>query len=183
MMTQLPFLQRQRGTVLVIGLIMLVLITLMVTVAYKFSTTNLKSVGNMQSRNEATASATKAIEQVVGSWNFGTAPVADEINVDIDNDGVTDYIVKVAAPVCVKATATTITADLGGDCPPGSDGLFHPENCPKESTSIFNTVWDIDATATSSSGTRVRVRQGISKSISKDQCDAACPPAPGAQCA
>lgn len=179
--TSLP--KGQRGTVLIVGLIMLVLITLMVTVAYKFSTTNLKSVGNMQSRNEATASATKAIEQVVGSWNFGTAPTADEINVDIDNNGVTDYVVKVAAPVCVKATTTTIIADLGGDCPPGADGMFHPENCPAKSVSIYNVVWDIDATATSSSGTRVRVRQGISKAISQSQCDAACPPSPGAPCA
>lgn len=173
----------ERGAVLVVGLIMLVLITLMVTVAYRFSTTNLKSVGNMQSRNEATAAATKAIEQVVGSWNFGSAPTADEINVDIDNNGVTDYLVKVAPPVCMKATATTVSGDLGGDCPPGADGLFHPENCPTQSISIYNVVWDIDATATSSSGTRVRVRQGISKAISQAQCDAACPPSPGAPCA
>lgn len=182
-MNQPTFPRRQRGAVLIVGLIMLVLITLMVTVAFKFSTSNLKSVGNMQSRNEAIASATKAIEQVVGSWNFGTAPTADEINVDIDNNGVTDYVVRIAAPVCVKATATAQAPDPGGDCPPGADGLFHPENCPAASSAVFNVIWDIDATATNSSGTVVRVRQGVSKSITQSQCDAACPPSPGAPCA
>ena len=47
----------QRGITLFVGLIMLVLITLMVTSAFTLSTSNLKSVGNMQARDEAIAAA------------------------------------------------------------------------------------------------------------------------------
>jgi Tfp pilus assembly protein PilX len=179
-MTRPTLPQAQRGAILVVGLIMLVLITLTVTIAFNFSTSNLKAVGNMQSRNEAIAAANKGVEQVVGSWDFSSAPTADEFNVDIDNNGTTDYVVRVATPVCVKATAVTIQGSNDSECPPGADGLF-PPNCAG-TTSVYNVVWDIDATATGH-GTQVRVRQGVSKSISKDQCNIACPPAPGTPCA
>lgn len=170
----------QRGAVLVVGLIMLMLITVMVTLAFKFSTSNLKSVGNMQSRNEAIAAANKAIEQVVGSWNFDTPPSADQINVDIDNDGTVDYVVNIATPMCVKAAPTAAAADAPSDCVTDLSGATV---CPSTATTpMFNVVWDIDATATSGSGTRVRVRQGVSKSISQAQCSAACPPAAGPPC-
>lgn len=178
---QFPLPAAQRGAILVVGLIMLMLITVMVTLAFKFSTSNLKSVGNMQSRNEAIASANKAIEQVVGSWDFGTPPSADQINVDIDNDGTVDYVVDIATPICVKATPTASAADAPSDC---TTDLSGATTCPTTAVApVFNVVWDLDATASNSSGTRVRVRQGVSKSISQTQCDAACPPAAGAPCA
>jgi Tfp pilus assembly protein PilX len=171
----------ERGAILVVGLIMLMLITVMVTLAFKFSTSNLKSVGNMQSRNEAIASANKAVEQVVESWDFATPPSADQISVDIDNDGKVDYVVNIATPICVKATPTASAADAPSDC---TTDLSGATVCPSTATvPVFNVLWDIDATATSSSGARVRVRQGVSKSISQTQCDAACPPAAGAPCA
>src|SRR5688572_26041587 len=90
---------RQRGATLVVGLIMLVLITLLVTSAFTLSNTNSKSVGNMQIRNEAVAAANKAIEQVVSS-PFTAAPAAEAIDVDLNNDGTTDYTVAFAAPTC-----------------------------------------------------------------------------------
>ncbi len=178
-MTDYTLPQRQRGAVLIVGLIMLVLITLTVTMAFNFSTSNLKAVGNMQTRNEAIAASNKSIEQLVGSWDFASAPSADEFNVDIDNNGTTDYVVKVAAPACVKATAVTIQGSHDSECPQGADGMF-PASC-NGTTTVYNVVWDIDATATGN-GTRVRVRQGISRSMSKTECDAACPMAGGVLC-
>jgi Tfp pilus assembly protein PilX len=169
----------QRGAVLITGLIMLVLVTLTVTMAFKFSTTNLKAVGNMQTRNEAVAAANKAVEQVVGAWDFSTAPAADEINVDIDNNGAPDYVVKVAPPVCIKATPTTAAGDAGSDCTTNLDGTTVCASTA--ATSVYAVVWDVDATATGK-GTSVRVHQGISRTISQAQCNAACPPAPGTPC-
>lgn len=178
-----PFPSRaaQRGAVLIVGLIVLILITLMVTTAFKLSTTNLKSVGNMQSRNEAIAAANKALEQVIGSWDFATPSSVDHISVDIDNNGTTDYVVEIAAPVCVRAVASAGGVDRGSECMPLGDGTYQCTSTDPER--VFNVVWDIDATATgSSSGTRLKVRQGISRSLSQSQCDAACPPAPGTPC-
>lgn len=173
---------RQRGAVLVVGLIMLLLITLMVTSAFRLSSTNLKSVNNMQTRSEAAAAANKAVEQVVGSWDFSSAPVADNITVDIDNNGTDDYTVTVAAPVCTKATAVSAPSTVNNECPTGADGLTV---CAPPTASVYNVIFDVDATATSTSGdgSKVRVHQGISRSLSQAQCDLACPPAVGSPCA
>jgi Tfp pilus assembly protein PilX len=173
---------RQRGAVLVVGLIMLLLITLMVTAAFRLSSTNLKSVNNMQSRSEAAAAANKAVEQVIGSWDFSSPPQADEIAVDIDNNGSNDYTVDVAAPVCTKAIAVSAPSTINNECPTGADGLTI---CAPPTASLYNVIFDIDATATSTSGdgSKVRVHQGISRSLSQAQCDLACPPAPGSPCA
>ena len=177
---QLP--PAQRGSALIVGMIMLVLITLMVTTSFTLSNSNLKSVGNMQFRNEAIAAANKAIEQEVGSWTMTTAPAADQINVDIDNNGTTDYVVNIAAPTCLSASAKTAPGDPGSDCTSNLDGST---TCVSSAaTSVFTLIWDIDATATGvSGGSQVRVRQGVSKSASQGQCDALCPPAAGAPCA
>ena len=59
--------RRQGGAALIVGLIMLVLITLAVTAGFTLSNTNLKSVGNMQNRNEAVAASNRAIEEVAAS--------------------------------------------------------------------------------------------------------------------
>ena len=171
---------RQTGAVLIVSLIMLMLITMFVITAYKFSSTNLKSVNNMQTRTEAIAAANKAMEQVIGSWDFTSAPAADQINVDIDNDGTTDYVVNVALPVCVKAVAVKTPSVADSECPTTLDGGF--QTCNAGTASLYNVLWEIDATATGTSGTKVRVRQGISKSLTQNQCDAACPPTPGGQC-
>ena len=79
----------QRGATLIVGLIMLVLLTLVATSAFMLSTGNLKAVGNMQFRNEATAAANMAIEQMISSA-FTNAPTGETIPVDIDNNGSTD---------------------------------------------------------------------------------------------
>ena len=95
----------QRGAALLVGLIMLVLITLIVTSAFTLSTTDLKSVGNMQAKDEAIAAANQSIEQVLSS-PFTTSPAAEDINVDINNDGITDYTVHIATPTCVRASVS-----------------------------------------------------------------------------
>lgn len=126
---------RQRGATLVMGLIMLTVITLMVISAFTLSSTNLKSVGNMQFRNDAIAAANKAIEQVVGSA-FTTTKTIQEINVDLNNDGAVDYVVTIGIPVCVRAS-------VGGG--PVKSSITLPN---MSSTGFWNTVWDIEATVT-----------------------------------
>jgi type II secretory pathway pseudopilin PulG len=159
----------QRGATLVVGLILLVLITLMVTTAFTMSTGNLKAVANMQFRSEAIAAANRAIEQVLAS-PFTDAPVAEEIGVDINNDGSTDYTVWIGdapgapvfdpplkKPTCVGATKAI---------PSLSSSLSLPVTF--SSDDYWNTVWDIDAGVSDPvSGASIRVRQGIRKLLSK----------------
>ncbi|TAK52942.1 MAG: hypothetical protein EPO25_12405 [Gammaproteobacteria bacterium] len=156
----------QGGTALVVGMIMLVLITLMLMTALNLGTTNFRAMSNMQFRAEATAAANKAIEQVIGS-PFTDAPAAEEVLVDLDNNGATDYSVQIAQPQCVFAAQA-----FGAD--PSSLSL--PPSMSVAST--WSTVWDIDATvngADNAGGAAVRVRTGVRVLLTEVEKDAVCP--------
>lgn len=141
---------------------MLVMITLLMASAFTLSSSNLKSVGNMQVREESVAAANMATEQVISS-PFTDAPVDQEINVDIDKDGKTDYTVKVLAPTCIKAVIATA---------PGASEIGFVGG----GGSTWNTEWDIDAQVTdAASGGSVRVRQGVRIRLSEAQKDLVCP--------
>ena len=155
--------QSQRGITLFVGLIMLVLITLMVTSAFTLSTTNLKSVGNMQAKDEAIAAANQAIEQVLSS-SFTTAPTAEEINVDINNDGTPDYMASIAQPVCVRASLDD-----------GAVKSSIPLGPSLQKADTYNTVWDIVATVEDAkTGAKTIVQAGTRVLLTKAQKDAVC---------
>jgi len=176
---------RQRGAALIVGLIMLVLITLTVAAAFTVSTSNLKSVGNMQTRNEAVAAANRAIEEVAASLlppnadgsPSMVAPAATVSLVDINNDGKTDYTVQIAAPTCVRATKASggggsNSGGPGGITGGGSSGGSGLEALPDQ----YNSVWDISTTVTdAASGASIAVRQGVRALLSQAQFDALCP--------
>lgn len=154
----------QRGATLIIGLILLVLITLIVVNAFTLSSTNLKSVGNMQVREEALAAANQAVEQVISS-NFTGSLVDQTVTVDINKDDTADYTVVVEAPDCIRATQATFAApsdvELGAGMSAGS---------------TWNTDWDLSATVSDgATGASVRVRQGVRVLLSQSQKAAACP--------
>jgi len=159
----------QRGATLIVGLIMLVLITLLVTSAYTMSTTNLKSVGNMQNRDEAIAAANKSIEQVLSS-PFTNAPAGESINVDLNNDGTIDYEVVFNTPTCVSATRIAGTAAPGSSISLGSAFSVITSD-------YYQTIWDLDANVIhKQTGTSVQVRQGVRVLLSQAQYDAVCKP-------
>lgn len=158
----------QRGATLVVGMVMLVVITLMVTTAFTLSTVNLKSVGNMQFRNEAIAAGNMAIERVLGS-PFAAAPSAEEILVDVNNDGTNDYIVLIAKPECVRGSVAA---------PPS---LSSVTLTTMSTSSTWNTVWDIHATVTptsgnsGASGTSVQMHSGVRVLLSQTDKNKVCP--------
>ncbi|MBA2674043.1 hypothetical protein [Ramlibacter sp.] len=156
---------RQRGTMLIIGLIMLVLITLIVLNAFNMSSSNLKAVGNMQMRDEAVAATNQVIERIVSS-PFAIAPQAESLNVDINKDGVNDFVIAVARPTCTRAWVASTADPSDGELGPGMS-----------SVSTWNTEWDISATATdvgSGSGASVTIRQGVRVLLTEAQKNASC---------
>jgi hypothetical protein len=166
-------LHRQRGVTLIVGLIMLILITLMVTTAFTLNTSNLKSVGNMQFRNESVAAANKAIEQVVGTSfpsGFITIPAATTVTYDINNDETIDYRVAVAQPVCVEATLVAGSSGTGG-CSGFRGGALAGCAAPN-----YSLLWDMRATVSDAvSGSSVVVRQGVRMEVTETQRNAVCP--------
>lgn len=183
----------QRGSALVIGLIMLVLVTLTVVSAFTLSSANLKAVGNIQVRDEALAAANRAIEEVVTSLLPASAPlttpVATVSSVDINNDGTVDYTVQIAAPICVRATkapaAGTGTLGPGGIRGDGTSAAVKdgggpkdptaPTTPPKPCTSFcdqnqYFSVWDINASvADATTGATTTVRNGVRILLNEDQ--------------
>jgi len=182
---------RQRGAALIIGMIMLLLITLVVTAAFNLSGANLKAVGNLQTRNEAVAAANRAIEEVAASLlapgSDGTpslAPPQGTVSmVDINNDGVDDYTVTVAPPVCVRATKA-VDSSGGGSTGPGgiTGGASSSGSGLAALPDQYNTVWDISTTVTDTTpgatGTTTSVRQGVRALLNKAQFEALCAPPP-----
>ncbi len=152
-MNHMAPLRQQRGVTLIVGLIMLVLLTMVVTTAFTLSTTNLKAVGNMQFRDEAIGAANAAIEQVISSDVIFIAPLAARIIV------VGDYSVEVDMPECLYAV--DVIDNSGAD--PNPNILI--EGAPGgggAATSFQDTYWDIAARVNDArSGASVVTRQGV----------------------
>lgn len=154
----------QRGATLIIGLVMIVLITMVVVSAFTLSSSNLKSVGNLQVREEAVAAGNRAVEQLI-SGPFTVIANTVTYQVDINKDGVDDYTVRVARPVCIRASTASVA-------PPSDVEL----GAAMSSGTTWNTDWDIDATVVdAASGASVRLRQGVRVLLSAVEKTDVCP--------
>ena len=163
----------QGGATLVVSLIMLTLITLMILAALAIGLANFRTVSNMQFRDEAIAAANKALDQVM-STPFTVTPAAEEVFVDLDDDGKFDYRVNIATPQCIKAA-------LDANTPPSSLSL------PPEMAAASNwiTTWEIQATVqgistipligvVNAGDASVDVRTGVRVLMSAFQKDTVC---------
>ncbi len=141
---QAPARSRERGAVLFIGLIMLIVMTLLAVSGIRMSTSNLKVVGNMQVQTEAITAAQQGIDNVMASADNFYTPAAGNYLVDVNNDGKADYSVAVLAPSCLRMIPVE-----------GYSAEFAPF-APKD------TYWNIQSTATdASTGVSVTVNQGV----------------------
>lgn len=148
----MTFAYNQRGSTLLVALVMLMLLTLTAISAMRASTNSIQVVGNAQFREEANAAGQKAIEKVLSSSAFKTtAPAAQ--NIDVNGDGTDDYTVTFTpAPSCVSYTPTLSTdASVPAECF-GSTGSL-----------CYWTVWDVSAVVTDlhGSGATTTVHQGV----------------------
>jgi Tfp pilus assembly protein PilX len=108
-----PSARNQRGSTLLMGLIMLVLLTLMGLASINTATSNLKVVGNMQYQHEALGAAQVAINKVFSKGSYfsdpATSPTSD--TVDMNGDGTTDYSVTLSQP-CILSTKDILVSEL-----------------------------------------------------------------------
>jgi Tfp pilus assembly protein PilX len=179
---------KQRGIVLVIGLMMLVLLTLMAVAALKFGASNFAVVANQQTRSEAVRSAEQVIDQIIenqeiamtgGTNLFGTG--SNTVRIDINGDGTNDYTVVVAAPVCVKRQVIpqsslnfAVADDLG--CARSVDQASLGVEGAGTGDSICSTVtWDVTATASDAfRQNSVSVVQGIGQRVATNRVALVC---------
>lgn len=168
---------RERGFVLAIALVMLVILTMLVVSAWRVGNTSLKVAGNMQVKEEAVAAAQQVSEQVI-STNFTTTLTASppewpkQIDVDVNLDGSVDYQVNVPTPTCTS-TRPLQNADLSSSNPDDAPcissatalnpGLIVNGVVMAQGQSWCNQqTWDIEARVTDVvTGASVATHQGV----------------------
>jgi Tfp pilus assembly protein PilX len=144
---------RQRGAVLVIALILLVIISLMVASAFTLSTSNLKSVGNLQYRSESVTAANSAIESVITNSFLGALDSTTSVNVDLNKDTVNDYTVSVVIPRCPVRVAQ-VSHDSGSG--------YETTDGEASAAGTYVTDWELVARVVdAATGARATVREGV----------------------
>lgn len=135
---------RQAGSSLLMSLVMLIVLSLLTVSAIRMSSSNLKVVGNMQVKKEAIAAAQQAIENAISSANGFYAPAAQNVSVDINNDGIADYTVVLSAPTCQMSAPVAGYSYANAGIAPQT------------------TYWDVKAVATDTrTGASATIHQGV----------------------
>ncbi len=100
MRTRTSRVARQRGSVLLVAVILLLMAAVVTGAMLRGSLTSAQAIGNMQWRSEAIAAANDAIDRLLSSADFATktAVVVTQVNaapfqVDVNGDGVNDISV------------------------------------------------------------------------------------------
>lgn len=134
---------RQRGMVLILSLIMLVVLTVIAVYAIRISTVNLRTMGNAQSRTEALSTAQRTIDLVLSS-NF-TDNIAGTAQTLTVSEGGKNYSVVVARP-CLVRTVPVKNADLNITVP---DDLKCLDTLSNPYSACADTIWQIQVTSSS----------------------------------
>ncbi|MDP1637768.1 MAG: PilX N-terminal domain-containing pilus assembly protein [Candidatus Nitrotoga sp.] len=165
----MTLLNNQRGSTLLVALVMLMLLTLVAISAMNASTTSIQVVGNAQFREEANNAAQQAIEGVISN-NFTANPVSSVVTVNV---GGTDYVAAVAVPTC-KNTVPLINSELDTNNPEDavclSSGSLQNTGVMNASGVLSTTqpwcyqqTWEVNATVNDSdTGASTSVHQGVS---------------------
>jgi len=145
----------QRGIVLILSLIMLMVLTLIAVSAIRLSTVNLRTVANAQARSEAMSTAQHTIDLILSS-NF-TDNIAGTAQTLTVTEGGKNYTVVVARP-CLVRTVPVKNIDLNialDDDKKCLDTLSNPYSA------CADTIWQLQATSSSGwFGANVSITQG-----------------------
>lgn len=189
---------QERGTVLVIALIMLLLTTLIGVSVFDMGSSNLAVVSNLESRRQVEKAAEATLEAAVNDLPLlieslpAESPKAvffcegrkNHKCYDINGDGSSDIEVDLAnpAPSCIGMTPITNNqldaTDINDQgCFIGTQQVGIVGGSGSGGQSLCSgSVWDLRARAIDlSSGAQARVRQGISIRVSNNDIATACP--------
>ncbi|MBT8768995.1 hypothetical protein [Metapseudomonas boanensis] len=171
--------KQERGVVLLVALIMLLLVTLLAISGFNLTQTNLKVIHNMESRNLSKHAANAAIEEAISSAQFIKTPGSvfltscEESNrkcYDFNGDKAVDIAVKLDTPSCVIVIPIK-NSELNLDNAKDASCFI-----PGENSMCVNSVWELLATATDLvTGAEVTVRQGIAIRATSNNIATACP--------
>ena len=186
---------RQAGTVLVIGMIMLVLMTLLAVTSFNLGRGEYQIISNMQFQGEASSAAQMALEQVVSNLKFSTSPAnvftvpcsgANTVCYDTNGDTHTDVMVTIksrstAQPVCIAAKVIKNASlnlsnadDLG--CSTSATQTFGVAGAATGDSLCADSVWDVQAEGVDSvTQAKATITTGLSVRVSTDNIINSCP--------
>ncbi|HVE50919.1 MAG TPA: PilX N-terminal domain-containing pilus assembly protein [Casimicrobiaceae bacterium] len=178
-----PSASRERGAALIMVLIMLMVLAWFGLSSMRMSGQHLQIVGNSQARQQAIASAQRAIEVTISSNAFALDPravAASPIDTDIDGDGYTDYRSTLnPPPKCsrvrpIKTSQLDVALALDRVCLVSSDSggtslVDRPTAVVASGDSLCaSSDWDLAARVTDTrSGASTQIRQGVGIRVSK----------------
>ncbi|WP_151705072.1 PilX N-terminal domain-containing pilus assembly protein [Nitrincola alkalilacustris] len=172
--------QKQRGAVLAIALIMLLLITLMAVTSFNMSRSNLQVTANLENRTQAIMMADAALEEAISTTLFFNNPNNVFINscetnntkcYDINADGNNDITVTVQPPQCIIVAPIT-NSDLNIEDPNDVGCLIETG----ANSLCADSIWDLQAVAVDNlTAAQATVRQGVGVRVSLNNVAAACP--------
>jgi hypothetical protein len=185
----------QRGVTLIVALVLLALLSMFGIWAYNGSTNNMRIVGNMQVRQEATDAAQAAIEQTISTPLFTTQPAAVAASsVAVNINGV-DYPVWLKnkdgerEPTCyrvkvIKQNELDVESASDRPCmkdtgPPQPDSDVPPAIVSAGDSMCSDTEWNVYAEVTDEqTGAFVAVNQGVAARVLTTDANNACPDTP-----
>ena len=189
--------REQEGAALFVVLVLMIALVWFAMSALRIGRQNLQIVGNRQAETQATAVASRAIEQTISSDHFTKDPAgvaAVPFPTDIDGDGTVDFIAHLAPPPkCVRMRpmkgaeitlddiATMIASNQTGclaSTTPGSGGggyVEQPGRVTAGDSPCFATEWNVSAAVNDPlTHTDVTVNQGIAIRLLKEDAEKSC---------
>lgn len=163
----------QKGSTLLVSMIMLVVLTLLVVYAIRSGNTNLKIAGNMQVQAEAEAAAQQVIEQTVAQIALATTDIStigtQTVTVPVGNSSYTVVVPALATkcifttPVLNSSLDTSNPNDVACFATSDEDKAVTSTGTLTTKPSACSTQqWEIEATATDNlSGVQVTGVQGV----------------------
>jgi len=188
-----PAARHERGAVLLVGLVMLVLVTLAAVTSYNLARGGLQVVANMGYRNDAAAAAQQAIETAISSIAFADRPTevfldngaCGDLNsrcYDVNGDGADDLVVTLAPPptcrtgrvLSTQELDVTNSEDLG--CTVSAGQTFGVAGTTEPASLCAQTMWDVRAVAEdAATRSRVAIVQGVALRVPSGDIATACP--------
>ncbi len=184
---------RQRGVVLIMGLIMLVVLTLLALTTLNLGKSSLQIVGNMQLRRQVIAAAQEAIDDAISTTRLFLSPGSIYLNpcsgantkcIDVNGNGTPDVTVTLTpTPTCVKAqiiknAAVNLNLNDPNDqaCVLATSQTFGTVGAGVANSMCSDTVWQVRAQASDVvTQATVAVTQGVAVRVGTDVVATYCP--------
>lgn len=180
--------RRERGLVLVVALVMLVLVTLMASVSANLILANMRVVQNIEARSAVRAAALAAIQEAISTPGFLPPYAAGQLRrafavsckgdlftrcLDLSGDEVEDDVtVTMTAPKCLSFVLIPNQFFNYVDNP--SDRQC--QVAKQRYSACGNALFEVTATAVDEvTGARVEIRQGISRQTTAQAVQSICP--------